>query len=367
MNDAEARLAECFEEFRERRSRGEDVALESFRARLDGAYDEFVELVKTEALFDEALEVPEEFDLPRAFGRYTLLRELGRGSVGVVYEAYDEAAARKVAVKVLRSGFVSDASARQRFLREAKACEQIVHPNLVEIFDAGEAERRPYYTMTLVRGPTLSELIRSQDPPDPRTLCAGLAGVSSALEMLHENGIIHRDVKPSNIIVDEDGRMVLTDFGLVRLDTAATLTRTGNALGTPLYMSPEQMMGKDVDGRVDIYALGATLYEGLVGEPPFAAEDYQHLVPKILAERPRAPHRSQVGPPLGSSRIALKCLEKDPRDRYASATELTRDLRAFAEGRPVRGRPLSPTRRAWRWVGRHPIPSAVMALSLKHN
>ncbi len=364
MSADEARVARCLEDYRVRRAHGEYPDPESYRDELVGCFDEFLDLVTAESFLDEALTVPQEFRLPRAFGPYSLERELGRGSSGVVYEAKDTRTDDCVALKVMRAGFDTDPHARERFLREARACQQVNHLNVVDIHAAGEIEARPYYAMTLIRGESLSAMVRRGARVEPRRLCRGLAGVAAALAAMHERGIVHRDVKPSNIIVEKAGRMVLADFGLARMDIASTLTRTGSSLGTPLYMSPEQMMSKreEVDGRSDVYGLGAALYEALTGRPPFEADDYRTLVPKIITERPTSPSKLDEAIPRSCSRIVLKCLEKDPRDRYVDAKEVHDDLMAFVDGRPVRGRPVTPLKRGLRTLQRHPIMTGVATL-----
>ena len=176
-----------------------------------------------------------------------------------------------MAVKVLRTGFDTSPEAIERFRREAVACAQVRHDNIVEVYESGDVDGRPFYAMALLRGRSLSRLIRSGPMPTPQETCRRLADVADALHTLHEHGIIHRDIKPSNIMIEESGRMVLADFGLARTLVSAALTKTGEALGTPLYMSPEQLMGRgdEVNRRSDVYGLGATLYEVFAGHPPF--------------------------------------------------------------------------------------------------
>lgn len=361
LTPEETLVAECIENFRTRRARGEHPDPETYRDQLPGCFEDFLDVLAVETVLDEALTVPKELRLPQEFGPYTLESELGRGSSGVVYEALDRATGEQVAIKVMRAGFDTDPLARERFLREAQACQKVNHTNVVEILAAGEHDTRPYYAMTLIRGSSLSDLGRRGDMPAPPALCRGLAGIAAALHTMHRVGIVHRDVKPSNIVVEPEGRMVLTDFGLARMDIASTLTRTGSSLGTPLYMSPEQMMSRreDVDGRSDVYGLGATLYEALTGSPPFEADDYRSLVPKILSERPAPPWIVEPKAPRDCGRIALKCLEKDPRDRYQDAQALQSDLMAFVDGKPVRGGPVSSPKRVVRAAGRHPVLSLV--------
>jgi predicted Ser/Thr protein kinase len=322
----------------------------------------FARLLEAESSFDEALR-EEEGDLPREFGAYTLVRELGRGATGVVYEA--RRGGRTVALKVLRQGFdAPDAVAR--FRREAEACARIRHDHVVEVYEAGEAEGRPFYAMTFLDGRSLSALARSGALPAPRELARRVATIADALHAIHGAGVVHRDVKPGNIMADSRGRMVLADFGLARSAGAATLTKSGEALGTPLFMSPEQLLGDRarIDGRTDVYGLGATLYELLAGRPLFGATDWPELVRAILEERPQPLHEAAPGVPVELSRVVMKALEKQPEDRYPTAAAMRDDLLAFAEGRAVTGRPVSSARRRLRRLRRRWRPLAIAAATL---
>ncbi len=365
MTDRENEIADSLEDYHRRRRLGERARPEDYESKLGAAYEEFREILDAEQVLDDLIEAPITEELPRPFGDYTLLRELGRGSVGVVYEAVQRKLGRNVALKLLRTGFESDSVAREHFLREAGACAQVRHPNIVEIYDVGDVDGVPYYAMSLVEGRTLGQLCAAEDAPSPQEICRGLADVCDALQELHDRGIVHRDIKPSNIMVDAKGRMLLADFGLARTAMSETLARTGVSLGTPLYMSPEQVLGRreEIDGRTDVYCIGATLYEAIAGRPPFRTEDMQALIRMVLDEQP-APARD-VAPecPVEADFIALKCLEKERRDRYQTARELRDDLLRFAAGEHVVGRPLNPMRRAVRRVRRRPrLAAAAVAL-----
>ncbi len=357
-------VAEALADYHRRRALGESPDPSTYKERLDDSYEDFVDVLAAEAMFDDLLEPATELELPRPFGEYTLLRELGRGAVGVVYEALHRKLGRRAALKVLRTGFDTDQLAKDRFLREAKACAQVRHDSIVEIYEADEVQGRPFYAMALIEGRTIEQILKDGEELDPKAVCGGLAGIAEALQRLHDAGIVHRDVKPSNVIVQPDGRMVLADFGLARTAVAETLSRTGTALGTPLYMSPEQMLGQreEIDGRSDVYGLGATLYQALCGVPPFKTGEVQALMRMVLSERPQDPgvHRDGLSQECG--RIALKCLEKEKNDRYATARALQKDLLAFAEGRRVEGRPLSGAQRGLRAVRRHPLIAAAAVL-----
>ncbi len=359
----EEMLARLLEDYVARRQRGEQPTAEDYRLSAGAAYEHLARLIEAESSFDEALK-EEEGDLPRAFGSYTLVRELGRGATGVVYEA--RRGDRTVAIKVLRPGFDTSPDAITRFRREAEACARVRHDHVVEVYEAGEAEGRPYYAMALLDGRSLSAIARSGGLPAPRELARRVAKVADALHAIHGKGVVHRDVKPGNIMADSEGRMVLADFGLARSVGTATLTKTGEALGTPLFMSPEQLLGDRarIDGRSDVYGLGATLYELLAGRPLFTATDWPELVRSILDERPKPLH--EVAPAVSQelSRIVMKALEKQPGDRYATAAAMRDDLLAFADGRAVTGRPVSSTRRRMRRLRRRWRPLAVAAAML---
>jgi tRNA A-37 threonylcarbamoyl transferase component Bud32 len=365
-------LATCLDEWQAAAATGEPVDPEMFRVRLGGLYAEFRGLVDTEAALDRVLEPEGPVDLPRTFGEYTLVQELGRGAMGVVYKARHRTLDRDVAVKVLRSSFDTDEVARQRFKREAKALAKVSHDHIVEVFGYGEVDGNPYYSMALVEGPTLAELRKKGELPSPAELCRGLAGVADALHALHEatpKPIVHRDVKPGNIMLDrKTGRYMLADFGLARDATAVTMTRTGDALGTPLYMSPEQILGKkeQVNATSDVYGLGTVLYEMLAGRPPFKTDDMAELMQMVLKRVPPAPSTFAPSVPRECDNIALKCLAKEQRDRYATAGALCEDLRAFAEGRhrDVRGIPVGAIRRGVRQILRHPALAAAVLLAI---
>ena len=359
-------IAAALEDFHRRKALGEAPQVDDYAGSLGASHAEFREIVATEERLDFAMTPPPLEPLPRTFDGYTLLRELGRGAAGVVYEALDRRLGRKVALKILRTGFDTDSTARERFRREAKECAHVRHDNIVPIFEAGEAEGRPFYAMDVVPGEPLSALIKAQRVPEPKALCAGLAGIANALEALHAAGIVHRDVKPQNVMVRPDGRMVLADFGLARSADAQRLTQTGDAVGTPLYMSPEQMLGQSdqVDERSDIWGLGVTLYEALAGRPPFQTDETAALIKMILSQQPEPIRKFAAHVPAECEGIALKAIQKEKGDRYATAAAMAEDLRAFSEGRPVLGRPIAPFVRAMREVRRRWVPIAATVVAL---
>ena len=315
VDERETRLANAMADYHRRRALGECPDPDEYRTALGPDFGDFREILEASATLQEAVEPFTAPTLPRRFGRYTLTRRLGQGAMGVVFESLDEQLGRKVAVKVLRTGFDLDGSAFERFRREARACSQVKHPSIVTVHDAGAHDGRLFYTMDVVPGASLAARIKAGDLPPLDALLEGFAGVADALHALHTHGsdpIVHRDVKPSNVIVQDDGHMVLADFGLARTAASESLTRTGDALGTPLYMSPEQALGRrsEIDARSDVYGLGATIYEALTGRPPFAGQDLAELMRRIDLERPGSLREAAPAVPAMLERVVLKALEK---------------------------------------------------------
>ena len=355
-DDADRALADCLEDYHRRRSLAERPQPEDYADRVGDRLDEFRRILETEDRVDAALgdaaAAPAGF--PRAFGEYTILRELGRGAMGVVYEAVHRPLGRPVALKVLRTGLDTDAVALERFRREARACAHVRHPHIVDVYDAGDVDGQPFYSMAILRGRALQDVAGTSSEPPLDELVRGFAGIADALGALHAAGIVHRDVKPANILVALDGSMILSDFGLARTAQSERLTSTGQALGTPLYMSPEQLLARasDIDGRADIYGLGAAMYEVLVGRPIFRFDDAGAAMRMILKEQPARPRSVRPDLPEALENILLKCLEKRKDDRYQDAAALRADLLSFAAGRRVVGRPVSEVQHGIRRVRR---------------
>jgi tetratricopeptide (TPR) repeat protein len=294
----------------------------------------------------------------RRFGDFTLLREVGRGGMGVVFEARQESMDRRVALKVLPSGAAADRKAFLRFLREAQTAGKLQHPAIVHVYSMGVESETPFYAMEFVDGATLAELVsrRRDGEPSPAagifgaesTDLAYYAGVARAfaevakgLHHAHREGVVHRDIKPSNIIVDVTGRLRILDFGLAHLEELGTLTLTGEVVGTPLYMSPEQARREAVavDCRSDIYSLGATLYEVLSLAPPFRGRDRHETLRQIIERDPPSLRALAPRAPVDLETVVLKCLRKDREQRYGSAQALAQDLERFVLGEPVEARP----------------------------
>ena len=360
MTDAnrESEIAEALAIVQGQRLRGEPSDLMSFRERLGASHAAFVDLVNLDAMIDDFTDPPAPERLPREFGSYTLVRELGQGAIGVVYEALHRALGRRAAVKVLKSGFDRDPEARARFRNEATATARVRHDHIVEIFDVGEIGGSPFYAMELVEGRPLSALIASRQLPPLADLCRQFAGIADALDKLHHaqpKPVIHRDVKPSNIMVRSDGRMILADFGLASATEGLGLTRTGVTLGSPLYMPPEQMLGlrAEMDARADVYALGATLYEAVALRPVFAPSTFEIVSKQVVSERPALLRSVIPACPAAIETIAKNALEKRREDRYQSAADMRDQLLMVADGRADAVPPprVSPLRRLLRLVG----------------
>jgi len=231
-----------------------------------------------------------EETLSMQYGRYQIIKELGKGSMGVVYEAYDPLFDRRVALKVLRPDRVSSGAFAQRFLKEAKAVGRLYHSNIVVAHDKGEDHGTVYLSMEYIEGKPLNEVLQSQKLTLEEALRIGVQ-VADALDYAHGKGIVHRDIKPSNIIVQPDGNIKITDFGIARIEDpmATQQTQAGEILGTPAYMSPEQVLGQAVDGRSDLFSLGVILYELLTHQRPFSGESLATIFHSITHEDPRKP------------------------------------------------------------------------------
>ena len=278
--------------------------------------------------------------LPAAFGDYELLEEIGRGGMGVVYRAVQKSLGRTVAIKMLLRRDLATAADLSRFRSEAEAAAQLDHPGIVSIFEVGECDGHPFYSMQLVEGTTLAKRLR-QGPLPAREAAGLLAKVADAVQAAHARGVLHRDLKPSNILIDGSGEPHVSDFGLAkRLEADESVTHTGAILGTPCYMSPEQAAGSrgDVGPTSDVWSLGTILYQMLTGRPPFQASSPMDTLLAVLESDPPVPRSIDRHVDRDLEMIALKSLQKPQELRYQSAAELATDLRAFLAGEPVAAR-----------------------------
>jgi serine/threonine protein kinase/WD40 repeat protein len=303
---------------------------------------------------------------PSSFGAFELICEIARGGMGVVYEARETRLNRVVALKMIRTGVLAGDHELRRFHAEAAAAAKLDHPGIVPVYDAGVFDGRPYYTMALVRGSSLSERIRQQGPLPPHEGARILAAAARAVHFAHAHGIIHRDIKPHNILLDEAGVPRIADFGLAKhLLAGPDLTATGQVMGTPSYMPPEQAIDASAAGAAaDVYSLGAALYCTLSGRPPFQAPTAAQTLHQVIHEEPAPPRRLNPDVPPDLETICLKCLRKEPEKRYASAQYLADDLNRYLEGKPIAARPVGTVERAALWAKRRPVAAALGGVSV---
>jgi tetratricopeptide (TPR) repeat protein len=387
----ESLVAEVADEFLARQKRGERPDVEEYARR----YPPFAAVLRQVLSALELVQLSSGAGPPAPgpaagapaaglLGDFRVLREVGRGGMGVVYEARQLSLNRRVALKVLPFAAALDARQLQRFKKEAQAAAHLHHSNIVPVFAVGEDRGTHYYAMQFIEGRSLAEVIG-----DLRAQAAGAAGAApapdtlpvaclstersarrptffrtvarlglqaaEALEHAHQEGVVHRDVKPANLLVDAKGNLWVTDFGLARLQNEAGLTVSGDLVGTLRYMSPEQALAYPggVDHRTDVYSLGATLYELLTLRPAFDGRDRQELLRRIASEEPRPPRRLSPAVPAELEIIIRKALEKEAGARYATAQELADDLRRFLEDKPIRARRPSWLEQARKWARRH--------------
>ena len=316
----------------------------------------------------------------RHLGDFRIVRELGRGGMGIVYEAVQISLGRRVALKVLRDSASLDSRRLRRFQVEAQAAASLRHPHIVPVFATGSEDGIAYYAMQYIKCRDLARIINElrQDCSSEATRLAGCKLVprkpifdqgtsferdvarlgrqaAMALEHAHANDVLHRDVKPSNLLVDENGHLWITDFGLARIRGGFDLTQTDEALGTPRYMSPEQALGSrtPLDGRTDVYSLGATIYEILTLVSPFSGDNRLDLLRQITQVEPIPPRTIDPRIPADLETIVQKAMAKTPSERYATAADLADDLGRFLDDRPIRARRPSLLNRAGKWTRRH--------------
>jgi tetratricopeptide (TPR) repeat protein/predicted Ser/Thr protein kinase len=301
---------------------------------------------------------------PRVAG-YELLGVLGRGGMGVVYRARQGGLKRLVALKMILTGDHASPEHLARFQAEAEAVARLQHPNIVQVYEVGEQDGRPFFSLEFCAGGSLDKKLRGQ--PQPPRQAADLAEtLARAMEAAHQAGIIHRDLKPANVLLLPDGTPKITDFGLAKkLEAEAGQTHSGAVMGTPSYMAPEQAAGKikEVGPLSDVYSLGAILYELLTGRPPFRGATLYETLDQVQTQEPVPPSRLQPAVPRDLETICLKCLRKEANKRYGSAAALADDLRRFLDGEPIRARPVARGERLVKWARRRPAQAAALAAS----
>jgi tetratricopeptide (TPR) repeat protein/tRNA A-37 threonylcarbamoyl transferase component Bud32 len=375
---------ELAEEFARRYRSGERPSITEYAARYPDLADEirdvFAGVVMLEQLkpsshdtHHQSPAMPAHIRAPERLGEYRILRELGRGGMGVVYEAVQESLNRRVALKVLPAHLLANERLRSRFLRESQATGRLHHTNIVPVFGVGEADGLCFYVMQLITGRGLDEIIRTLAADDdqidlpeftparlPHTVAQLGLQVAEALAYAHSQGIVHRDIKPSNLILDERGTVWITDFGVAKVFEESNLTQSGDLVGTLKYMPPERFAGKS-DARGDVYSLGITLYELLTLSSAFPETNPQHLIQLIMLTGPPPLRKVKPRLPTDLEIILEKATTLNPGQRYQSAAELSEDLRRFLDDRPIRARRIGPLQQAWRWCRRNRAVTASAA------
>jgi serine/threonine protein kinase len=398
-------LGQLAEEFTRRVREGKLPAIEEYALRYPGLAARIRELFPTLMLLEGmaatgdsgTAEAPPSLILPGSvFGNYRIEREIGRGGMGIVYEAVHILLEKRVALKVLPGRTDADAAHLERFFREARIAAGLHHTNIVPVFDVGQVSGTPYFAMQYIEGRGLDQILRIIQPAadqrespdygdtnkairnfiDPSTrIRAGLPsrledyfrwvadmGLQAAegLAYAHERKVIHRDIKPSNLLLDKEGVLWIADFGLARKIEDPAVTQSGTLVGTPRYMSPEQAEAarRPIDLRSDIYSLGATLYELITCRPVFEGKTPQEVLSQIVTREPVAPRQLNPEIPADLAVIVMKAMAKRPEDRYQSARELADDLDCWRKMEPIKARPIGPVGRTIRWCRRNPrIPA----------
>ena len=378
-------LDDLAEEFLGRCRAGERPSVDEYLARHPHLADELRPVLSAVLMMERAKPRREDAVVrvapPGRIGEFRIVREIGRGGMGVVYEAEEEALGRRVALKVLAPHLVADERLRARFRREARAVARLHHTNIVPVFGVGERDGLCYYVMQMIQGRALDRIDQEaptvplrgpQEEPTPaseaetpsperfRETARIGAQVADALAHAHSKGVLHRDIKPSNLILDEHGDVWVTDFGVAKVLEDATFTLSGDVVGTLSYMPPERFAGHS-DARGDVYSLGVTLYEWLTGRPPFPDGDAKQLIHDITHSPMPPLRRLDPAIPADLETIVLKAAERDPAHRYQTAEALADDLRRFLADRPILARRASLTERAWRWCRRNPLLAGLHA------
>lgn len=370
-------LDDLAEEFARRWRNGEQPSIEEYAARFPDWADRIRELFPAVLLMERlkpqveetptARRTPDVGRPPEQLGEYRLLREIGRGGMGVVYEARQEPLGRRVALKVLPSQLLTNDKLRLRFRRESQAAGRLHHTNIVPVFGVGEQDGVCFYIMQLISGRSIDTLLadaQPQQPPfSPRDVARIGVQAAEALAYAHGQGVLHRDVKPSNLLLDDAGTVWVTDFGVAKLIEEVNLTQSGELVGTLKYMPPERFVGKS-DARGDVYSLGITLYEMLARRPAFPDTTPQHLLQLIPHTDP--PRLRTIDPtlPADLETVVLKAIARDPAHRYATASELADDLRRFLDDRPVLARRIGPLGQFWRWCRRNRVVAALTVAAI---
>src|SRR5438552_12751370 len=316
-------------------------------------------------LLNTVLETQSESATASRIDDYELLNEVARGGMGIVYRAKQRAPSRIVALKMILPAHLNSPGAVNRFRAEAEAAASLDHENILPIYAVGEADGAPFYSMKFAKGGTLSAKI-DKYRDKAREAAALIAKLARAVAFAHEHGILHRDLKPGNVLFDSAGKAYVSDFGLAKwLQRECDLTQSLAILGTPYYMAPEQATdSRGVTAAADVYSLGAILYHLLAGRPPIWGETPMEVLHRAATEQPESPRLTNARISRDLETICLKCLEKEPGARYVSAAALADDLERFCVGHTIQARPVGLANRAWRWTRRNPGLAALSVLSV---
>ncbi len=302
--------------------------------------------------------------LPERVGRFQILRRLGEGGFGLVLLANDPLLRRQVALKLPRAVLVADSKQELRFLREARAAACLSHPHIVPVFEVGREGDQYFFSMGYVEGESLNARVEREGPLPPAQAARLIEQIAEAVDYAHRRGVVHRDLKPQNVLLAQDGQPMVTDFGLAKHSGEADgLTVSGQVMGTPAFMSPEQAQGRlsEIGPRSDVYSLGAMFYYLLTGRPPFCGESVMETLKQVVEAEPMPPRKLKPAIPRDLETISLKCLDKSPQRRYGTARELAEDLRHNLDCEPILARPVTRVERAWRSVRRRPAVAALCA------
>jgi eukaryotic-like serine/threonine-protein kinase len=368
------------EQFVHQLRQGEAPEVSDYVQRFPELAEELLEILPTLVTLEDVARDPEmirETSLvsatcPSQLGRYRILREVGRGGMGIVYEAEHLTMRRRVALKVLPPHVAADRARLERFHREARAAGRLHHTNIVPVFEVGSSGEVHYYAMQFIRGQSLDAVFQelrkgtaraaNRNEEQIRRIARVGLQVADALAYAHRQGVLHRDIKPANLLLEDSGVVWITDFGLAK-DQGEELTQSGDVIGTLRYLAPE-CLERAADARSDIYGLGLTLYELLTGEYAFEASGRASLLRQVVREHPMAPRQRNPSIPRDLETIVLKAIDKHPEHRYATADEMVEDLQRFLDDRPIRSRPIAAYERLWRWCRRNPQQASLAVLVL---
>jgi serine/threonine protein kinase len=374
QRDTEAMLDLIYQEYLIRQDQGETPRPDEFYARFPDLAESLMLQFGVDAAIPPTVELQDKRDPSNeeaherleAIVGYEILNVLGRGGMGIVYKARDQNLGRIVAIKTIAEGQYATSDQRERFQSEAHAVARLRHPNIIAIYAVGEQENRPYLSLEFAEGGSLAQRLADK-PMAPREAAAQVEVLARAVHAAHQAGVVHRDLKPSNVLLTADGVPKVSDFGLAKLlDNDSGRTLSGQVMGTPSYIAPEQAEGhsKQVGPAADTYAMGAILYHALTGRPPFLGESAIETLKLVTSTEVVAPRRLRPDVPRDLDTICLKCLEKTPGKRYATALDLAEDLGRFQRGEPILPRRIGPIRRFSKWTKRHPWQTASAAIGL---